>query len=263
MVFRVDRHYAYYRCETRGCEAKSKSVPRARMEEVLAEILKGLQPARGLFQLAKAMLRDAWNMRLALALDEKDAVQKQLLETDSQIEGLLDRIVEATSASVVSAYETCIEKLEQQRIIPEERLERSVPPKGRLEDCMELALKFSSSPWNIYQNGDFSMRQTELRLAFSEPLRYSQYGMYGTPVFAFPFRYLRGISVSKSEMVLLERIELSTSPFDPRRTFVPVWGLDYPLTVALLRALGPARLVSTPSRISPGLARDWHWSSDL
>ncbi len=33
------RHYAYHRCETRGCEAKSKSVPRAKMEDGFAEIL--------------------------------------------------------------------------------------------------------------------------------------------------------------------------------------------------------------------------------
>ncbi|WP_241484040.1 recombinase family protein [Ruegeria sp. ANG-R] len=53
------RRYAYYRCETRGCEAKSKSVPKAKMEEGFGEILKGLQPAKELFQLAEVMLRDA------------------------------------------------------------------------------------------------------------------------------------------------------------------------------------------------------------
>ena len=68
------KHYAYYRCETRGCDAKSKSVPRAKMEDGFTEILKGLQPARGFFELAKAMLIDAWEMRHSIALDEKDAL---------------------------------------------------------------------------------------------------------------------------------------------------------------------------------------------
>ena len=206
------RHYAYYRCETRGCEAKSKSVPRAKMEEGFAEILRGMQPAKGLFELAKAMIQDAWNMRLSVAQSEKEALKKELKENTQQIESLLDRIVEATSASVVSAYEARIEKLERNRLVLQERLDRSVPPKGRLEDCIELALRFLSSPWNIYKNGDFAIRQTVLRLAFAEPLRYSQNGVYGTPEFSFPFRYLEGSSGSKSEMVLLDRIELSTSP---------------------------------------------------
>ena len=176
------RHYAYYRCETRGCEAKSKSVPRAKMEESFAEILKGLEPAKGLFELAKAMLIDAWEMRHSIALGEKDVLRKQLDETNKQIDGLLDRIVEANNASVVSAYETRIDRLERDRIVLQEKIDNAVPEKGRLEDCMELALRFLSSPWNIYKNGDYALRQTVLRLAFAKPLRYSLNGVYGTKV---------------------------------------------------------------------------------
>ena len=206
------RHYAYYRCETRGCEAKSKSIPRAKLEDSFAEIMKSLQPAKGLFKIAKAMMRDAWDMKLGEAHAHKEVLQKQLRETDAQIENLLDRIVETNSPSLVSAYETRVEKLERSKIVLAERVANIIPPKGRLEECIELALKFLANPWFIYKNGDFAMRQTVLRLAFAEPLRCSQNGVYGTPELSFPFRYLAGISGQKSEMVLLERIELSTSP---------------------------------------------------
>ncbi len=212
------QHYAYYRCVTRGCEMKGKSVPRAKMEDGFEEILKGLQPAQGLFELAKAMLRDAWDMRLATAQGDKDEFRKQYQDVNKQIEGLLDRIVEAKTASVVSAYEARIDKLERQKFILSERLENSVPPKGRLEDCIELALKFLSSPWNIYKNGDHVMRQTVLRLAFSEPVRYGQNGVYGTPKLSFPFKYLRDNFLMKSEMVLLGRIELPTSSLPMTRS---------------------------------------------
>lgn len=151
-------------------------------------------------------------MRFSVALGEKAAMQKKLDNTNHKIEGLLDRIVEANNASVVSAYEARISKLERDKITLQEKIDSTVPDKGRLEDCMELALRFLSSPWDIYKNDDFAMRQTVLRLAFSEPLRYSQNGAYGTPKFSFPFKYLGAISGSESEMVLLERIELSTSP---------------------------------------------------
>lgn len=52
---------------TRGCEANSKSVPRAKIEAGFADILKTLQPSPQLFKLAKAMFRDAWDMRLSQA----------------------------------------------------------------------------------------------------------------------------------------------------------------------------------------------------
>ena len=49
-----------------------------------------------------------------------------------------------------------------------------------------------------------------------------------------------------------------TQIFIPLRLSPPafaVCGLDYPFAMAVL-ALGAARLVSTPSRLRPGLARD-------
>ena len=214
------RHYAYYRCETRGCEAKSKSIPRQKLEDGFAEIMQGLQPAKGLFQVAKAMLLDAWDMKLAEARTTKEALARQLRETERQIENLLDRVVEAGSPSLVGAYEARIDRLEREKIVLTERIAKTVPPKGRLEDCIELAMRFLSSPWIIYKNGDYAMRQTVLRLAFAEPLRYAQNGVYRTPNFSFPFKYLAGKTTDKSEMVLPERFELSTSPL-PRECSTP------------------------------------------
>ncbi len=83
---------------------------------------------------------------------------------------------------------------------------------ARFEECMELALRFLSRPWDIYKNGSYAVRQTVLRLAFSEPLKFTPEGVYGTPKTTLPFRVLGGLFVKKCEMVLLERIELSTSP---------------------------------------------------
>ena len=137
---------------------------------------------------------------------------QSLVEEKSRGRSLLDRIAEASNASVVHAYEARIDKLERQKIVLQERLDKAIPPKGHLEDCIDLALGFLAKPWNLYKNGDYAMRQKVLRLAFAEPLRYSQKGVYGTPEFSFPFKFLGGFSGLKSEMVLQERIELSTSP---------------------------------------------------
>ncbi len=174
--------------------------------------MKALTPAERFFELAKAMLRDAWDNRFVISQSEKAALKLQLDDLNRQIESLLDRVVEANNSAVVSAYENKIDKLERDKIVLRERIAEAVPDKGRFEDCMELAMRFLSSPWKIYKNGDFAMRQTVLRLAFAEPLRYGPNGMYGTPEFSFPFKYLGNFSGSKSEMVLQGRIELPTSP---------------------------------------------------
>ena len=166
--------------------------------EALGRVLGALGASRlsaNLNQLAKAVN----TMRLALALNEKDALRKQLEDINRQLENMLDRIVEANSASVVNAYESRIEKLERDKLVLNDRITKSVPPKGRLDDCIELSLKFLSSPWNIWKNGDFAMRQAVLRLAFAEPLRYSQNGVYETPKFSFPFKCLGEFSGSKAK----------------------------------------------------------------
>ena len=65
-----------YRCVARGCDLSGKSVPRAKMEDGFEEILRDLQPAKSLFELAKVMIKDAWDARLVMAHGDKDASKK-------------------------------------------------------------------------------------------------------------------------------------------------------------------------------------------
>jgi DNA invertase Pin-like site-specific DNA recombinase len=89
------RYYPYYLCGTRDCPSKRKSIARAKIEDGFAEILSNLQPSRELFEVARAMFKDAWNMRMKEAESTKRALEKQCKDAETQIEGLLDRIVDA------------------------------------------------------------------------------------------------------------------------------------------------------------------------
>ncbi len=204
--------YPYYRCMTRGCAAKNKSVPAARMEGAFADVIQQVEPAAELIDVTRTLLHDAWSQRFAEAERGQDEVRKQLADIERTTQGLLDRIIEATSPSVISLYEKRLEQLEREKIVLKERASKTVLPQERFEDCIELALGFVSNPWNFYQNGGLPERLAVLKLAFAEPLRYGPDGAYGTPKFSFPFRYLSENFGEESEMVLRERIELSTSP---------------------------------------------------
>lgn len=103
------KRYAYYRCETRGCEAKSKCIPRAKMEDGFKDILQNLTPSRWLFGLLKAMFADAWDMRLAQAHSERDEWKRQLKALEKQINDLLDRLVETENRTVAKKLEECID----------------------------------------------------------------------------------------------------------------------------------------------------------
>ena len=201
-------YYAYYRCMRRGCAFRTKSAPRAKVEGAFAEILRSAQPAPDLIELAKAMLEDAWEMRISEAEGVKAELDKELIEVNGKIESLLDRIVEATNPLVISAYEARIERLEREKIVIAEGASKAPLSEGRLDDSVELALEFLSNPWKLYENGDFTTRRAVLKMAFSEPIRYAHNGAYRTPKFSFPFRYLAEDNGQENDMVRLRRLEL-------------------------------------------------------
>ena len=206
------KHYAYYRCETRGCSQKSKSVPKAKLEDGFEEVLKSLQPTKQLVDLAIAMFKDAWNGRLDAAKAERAAWGEKVVVADKSILELVDRLVETQNATVIKAIEAKIEKLEREKIVLSEKAEQPLPSTARFEECMELSMRFLSKPWEIYKNGSYAVRQTVLRLVFSEPLTFTPEGVYGTPKTTLPFKVLGAFSAKKCEMVLQGRIELPTSP---------------------------------------------------
>lgn len=196
------KRYAYYRCETRGCAEKSKGIARAKMEEAFDDVLQRLTPSRKLFGLVKAMFADAWEMRSAQAHAARDEWKRQLKDAEKQIDDLIDRLVETQNRTVAQRLEERIDKLERQKIVLAEKAAKDVPTKARLEDCMELTLRFLSSPWNTYKNGSHAVQQTVLRLAFAEPLTYCQNQGYGTIKTAFPFKVLGDLTGQNGEMVL-------------------------------------------------------------
>lgn len=139
-------HYRYCRCMTRGCTAKNKSVSAARMEGAFADIIQQARPAAELIDLTKTLLHDAWSQRFAKAERGQEELTKQLADVERTTQGLLERIIEATSASVISLYEKRIEQLEREKIVLKERASKAALSQDRFEDCIELAIWFASNP---------------------------------------------------------------------------------------------------------------------
>ena len=131
----------------------------------------------------------------------KDTLATQIRDIDEQIEVLLDRVVDASSESLVRAYEAKIEKLEKHKLLLADQAAQAMPPKGRFDDFIEHTMTFLASPWNIYENGGIALRRTVLKLAFAEPLSYNRESGYRTAKTTFPFKVLAGISTQKCEMV--------------------------------------------------------------
>ena len=196
-----NKKYPYYFCREKGCSLYGKTIARKKIEGEFENLLSGLQPTRGLVEIAAAMFRDFWNMQLEQAASRVEAVKRDALDAENKIEQLIDAVVEATNPRVIAAYERRIEALEQQKLIlAEKERELGATPKG-FDNLFEHSIRFLSSPYKLWQTGRFEMQRLVLKLVFSEHLAYSRNEGFRTPKTTLPFSMLGGFDGQKVEMV--------------------------------------------------------------
>ncbi|MEM6780314.1 MAG: recombinase family protein, partial [Pseudomonadota bacterium] len=126
--------HPYYMCHKKGCPSKGKSIRRDKIEEEFRAELAAVQPTKSLSKLARAMLKKAWGILSEHEAATKHAVRQKLLETEQAIEKLLDKIVDAESASVSKAYEKRITKLEREKLVLQEKLDHSAKNRRPFEE---------------------------------------------------------------------------------------------------------------------------------
>lgn len=95
--------------------------------------------------------------------------------------GLLDRIVDASSPSVVTAYENRITALEREKLIMAEKLEVQGRPQRLFDEMFELTMRFLSNPCSIWENNSLAHRHAVLKLTFEHRLTYCRDGGFRTP----------------------------------------------------------------------------------
>ena len=206
------KHYAYYLCHTRGCEQFQKSIPKAKLENAFEAELKALQPTPGLFRVAAAMFRKAWDQRIASAKGMAESAKAEIRALDKQIGTLMDRLLDTSTPAIIGTYEKKIAALEGQKLLMAEKAENTSCPKATFAQLFELSLTFLASPWKIYEKGSLEVRRTVMKLAFQDRIPYDrETGTLNTKI-SLPFRALAPNNDQNVEMVLPERIELSTSP---------------------------------------------------
>ena len=190
----LTKRYPYYLCQTKGCEAYGKSIPRDRLEGEVGTIVKSLQPTKSLMQLATAMFRHIWEARRAQAKDITSAGKREIARLEKEITAVLDRIMGASNDTIIRRYEDKVEKLERQKALIVDNLSKQAEPKAAFDEKLELALTFLANPWKIWENGTTQARRLVLKLAFTTPIQYCRKEGARTPEIALPFKALEGDS---------------------------------------------------------------------
>ena len=199
-------------CFGKGCERKGKAIRRDVIEGSFVELLDGLTPKQNLYDLARAMFRRAWDVRIDQARAMKLSYEKEGEKIDKQIGVMLDRIVDAPSESVVAAYEKRIGELERSKLVLAEKRANIGRPQQRFEDMFELAFGFLANPSKLWRSGKIELQKLVLKLTFAQHLAWCPESGFRTPQTTLPFKLLGESDMQKKQMA--ERMG-----FEPTRAF--------------------------------------------
>ena len=209
----VSRHrkYPYYLCDTKGCTDYRKSIRKEKIEGEFEDILKQLVPSQNLFALAFDAFTDFWNEKLQSADTEKSSLKRAITEIDNKTTQLIDRLVTADNPSLITAYETRLKEMEQEKAIWKEKLAKSGKPRGHFKEVYRTAFEFLSNPWNLWVSEHFEDRRAVLKLVFAERLPYDRNKGYRTAKTSRVFNALEAFRMEKSDMVIPIGLEPITS----------------------------------------------------
>ncbi len=213
---RTGAKHPYYMCFKKGCASYRKSIRRDKIEGEFAAMLTRMKPSRELITFARGMFRDIWSQLTGQSEALRKGLKADIDVADKKIEQLLDRIVDAESASVVAAYEKRISKLEREKHVIAEKLLESSKPTYTFEELFELSMRFLENPQKLWDSGKLEHRQTLLKLAFGKRLSYCRENGFSNPDFSIPFKVLTGVFTPKEVMVPRGGFEPPTRGFSVR-----------------------------------------------
>lgn len=195
--FAKGRHgnrFPYYMCGKKGCAHYGKSTKRDVLENQVGELIKELQPSKGLVCLATAMFRKAWDARTEKAAETGLAAKAKAKAVEKDIDTFLDRIVAASNPAVIARYEDKIAELEREKALLTENQAAQRVPEGKFEEQIEPLLRFLSSPWKLWETGSINIRRIILKLAFADRIAYDRFEGIRTPELSFSFKALGDLS---------------------------------------------------------------------
>ncbi len=196
------KKYAYYLCQTKGCDLYGKSIARAKLEEDFGKLLATVQPNENMAKLVIGMFKKYWNMKVEQAKTHTEVIKAEIKDAELQISKLVDRIVNTTNDRAVAALEDRIGELEKQKLILAEKVQETTAPQPTFNEKLELSLKFFANPYKLWDSGKFELRRLVLKLVFKEPVRYCKKQGTRTPATSLPFNVLGGNMAEISAQML-------------------------------------------------------------
>ena len=156
------------------------------------------------------MFSKIWNVRCEGLKTQHEKRGETIATLDTKISVLIKRIVDSTSDRVISAYEKEIDSLEAQKRLLTDQAEHALEPSKPFETAFRAAMEFLSSPWKLWESGDYQQKRLLLKLAVPNPIPYCKENGFSNREFSLPFSILGGMHMQKNKLVGPEGFEPPT-----------------------------------------------------
>jgi site-specific DNA recombinase len=210
--------YPYYLCRNKSCDLYGKSINRDKVEEDFVKLLGKLTPAQGTIDLMLQLIEEVKDARCGNYKETVENLKKEQKLIERKIEQLVERIVEADSAMLITTYERQIKQLEEKRIVLDEKIAKCGSVNERLLKINRTFLDFLRKPHEYWDSNDLLGKRTVLKATFARPVAYSKKEGYRTPALSQPFSLLAGFCNRDSGLVGGKRFELPTSSMSTTRS---------------------------------------------
>lgn len=113
----------------------------------------------------------------------------------------MDRLIAAESGALIAAYEEQVRKLQERRIVLQEKLAAKPEEVIDFRVGYRTALSFVANPGKLWGSDNLTLRRLVPKLLFGGQLPYHCKEGYRTGDIAYPFRALQAIQTGKYDLV--------------------------------------------------------------
>ncbi len=194
------QRYPYYQCPKKGCEVYGKPIKREMLEQEFADLLQDMKPSRELFELALDLFKHWWDDQENNAAQQAKATRKELTKIETKVEQFMERVVEADSPALITAYEQQITRLEERKAELSESIKKCGRPLHDFDGTFRTAFEFLGNPQKLWHSDRLEERRLVLKMAFADRLPYVRNEGFRTAPIALPFRVLQQLDDPNCKM---------------------------------------------------------------
>ncbi len=199
--------FPYYRCKTKMCIERNKSIKKNILDESFNNLLKGIAPRIEVLNYTEALLQANWDKRILDLQKHLKNKQKVIDDIKVEIDVLIDRIKKTRIESMVEIYEQQISELKNKQLVLEENLKNLPLHKLDFKHYIKIVFAYLENPYFVWLNGDIYEKRLVLKLVFSDKLIFDRELGFETPNLSLPLKVFQYNELSNPKLVEMAGIE--------------------------------------------------------